>query len=594
MALPIDVQSKWAVTAVLLATLAVGLATLATGCGEDDPSEPDIADQPELNGSGNPSVSGQRSSIRFRSVTDSSGVAFAYNNGSNAGHFAILESLGGGAAVSDFDVDGHPDLLFCGGGTYEPDGRSTGLPGALYRGLGQLQFNDITGVAHFETSRHYSHAVCCADFNEDGFPDVLITGYGGLTLLSNQGDGTFLDVTHESELNDPSWSSSAAWADFDGDGSLDVYVAHYVDWSPENNRLCYAGKEREICPPREFSGLTDSLFLSTGDGRFRSAGQEMGLVEGGKGLGVIAADMDLDGDVDVYVANDTVQNFHYVFDQAAGKLVESAILTGTGTGAHGSYEGSMGCDLGDFDRDGLPDIWVANYEGEAFSLHRNTGNSVFLPAGRRAGVDSIPGLYVGWGTLFADFDLDLDEDLFVTNGHVILYPTDSTRLQKPLLLANDSGRKLHNVAPGAGHYMADAHEGRGVAAGDLDLDGDVDLVVSHLNSPAAVLENVTETSSHWLMIKLVGVVSTRNPIGSRIEIETTDGILTRHVKGGTSYASTSEAWLHVGLGPHETVQTVTVTWRSGMVTQSGPLDADRRYVIVESTAAANAAVHRFR
>jgi enediyne biosynthesis protein E4 len=574
--MPVTVRACWCIGLIVP-------VVFLYGC---DRSRPDVsvATGPALrHGSAGGAIGSESEGIQFYDVAEASGVGHVYRNGFQSGQFAIIQSLGGGCAISDIDVDGFSDLLFSGGGDFDSDNSPIGLTGAVYRNFGNFEFEEVTRDATCASAGHYSHAVSTADFNNDGFPDALITGYGGVTLFMNQGDGTFVDATGNAGLDDASWSSSAAWGDIDGDGSLDLYITHYVNWSPENNPVCVAGTKRDVCPPRQFSGLTDSFYISNGDGSFREAGKEIGLIDGGKGLGVVVADLDLDGDLDIYVANDTEPNFHYIYDRDSGKLVESAAMTGTGLGANGSSEGSMGCDVGDFDVDGLPDIWVANYQRESFSLHRNRSNNIFMPAGRQTGVATLPGLYVGWGTLFADLDLDQDEDLFVTTGHVILHPADSTVAQMPVVLENIEGEHFRNVASTAGLYMSESHEGRGLASGDLDHDGDLDFVVSHLNTPAAILKNETPTTSHWMFIKLIGNESTREAIGSRVHVKTANRTLVRQMKGGTSYASTSDSWLHFGLGPDETVQDVTVFWRSGVVTKIGSLEADCRYVIRELT-----------
>lgn len=562
-------------SAILSSAKPLLVATLLIGCNQDS-RLPHI----EVD----PIATETNSLIRLRDVTADSNVKFTYRNGFEAGQFAILQSLGGGCAICDFDADGYADLFFSGGGSFSSDNNPTGHPGALYRNQGHLQFDDVSSDAQVLRNGRYSHAVCTADYNDDGFPDALITGYNGLTLFLNQGDGTFVDITEQASLTDESWSSSAAWGDINGDGALDLYVTHYVDWSPENNPICTAGhvNKRDVCPPRRFKGVTDSLFISKANGSFREAGKENGLVSGGKGLGVIAADIDLDGDLDLYVTNDTEPNFHYIYDRDNGQLVESAALTGTGIGSNGSSEGSMGCDLGDYDSDGLPDIWVANYQRETFSLYRNQSNNVFMPAEHQTGVASLPSLFVGWGTLFADFDLDRDLDVFVTTGHVILYPTESTIPQLPLLLENMAAARFRNVTSETNGYTSESHEGRGLAAGDLNHDGYVDLVVSHLNAPVTILENNSQSTSHWLQIRLVGIESTRNPIGSRITVKAGDKTLARQLKGGTSYASTSDQWLHFGLGAEDTARDVTIWWRSGKVSRIGDIQADQRYVIQES------------
>ncbi|MSR58487.1 MAG: VCBS repeat-containing protein, partial [Planctomycetaceae bacterium] len=374
---------------------------------------------------------------RFTDVADASGVRFTFRDGQEAGHFAIIESLGGGVALFDYDADGTLDLFLPGGGRYGANNEILGLPGALYRNGGDRSFLDVTRLAGVDLAPHYSHGTAVGDYDNDGFPDLLVTGYGGLQLYRNQGDGTFEEAAREAALNDPLWSSSAAWGDLNGDGVLDLFVAHYVNWSFDNHPFCPAGNDdqRDVCPPKKFEGLPDVLYFGVGDGTFRDGSAEAGLMHAGKsaevsmfdsdkGLGVLLADVDLDGDLDIYVANDTVPKFLYrnrgngVFDEVGGQ--SGAALSDTATS-----DGSMGLDIGDFNNDGLPDLWVANYERESLALYRNEGDCQFLHVSRSAGVTAVGSLFVSFGTLFLDFDRDGDEDIFVTNGHVIRYPVNA-------------------------------------------------------------------------------------------------------------------------------------------------------------------------
>lgn len=569
---------------LLLIVAALGLWLVVPGCPSQSPSS--------LGGPGTASnsTSMTTSPMRFADVTASSGVDFSYRNGEEAGEVAILESLGGGVGLFDFDADGDLDLCLPGGGHYSEkraDGKRDvlGWPHAIYRNDGNWHFTDVTAASHSDATPYYSHGAAAADFDNDGFCDVLITGYGGLLLLHNQGDGTFAEIAQPAGMTDNTWSASAAWGDFNGDALLDVYISHYANWSFDNHPFCVGPKPelRESCPPREFRGLPDVLYFNNGDGTFRDVSKASGLMpEGvGKGLGVVTADLDLDGDLDVYVGNDTVPNFLFRND-GAGKFEEVGLISGTALSQTGSADGSMGVDVGDFNLDGLPDLWVVNFESESIALYRNDGNCLFQHVSQGAGVTAVGALYVGWGTAFCDFDKDGDEDPFVSNGHVIRYPVNAPVAQRPLLFDNRGGKRLVNVADTAGPYLSESHKGRGSAAGDLDRDGDLDLVISRMNQPVVLLSNTTETTNHWLSLHLIGRDSPRLPIGALVRLKTAQGEQTRQLKGGSSYASTVDPHLFFGLGSSTSIESLTITWPSGKTQTLKPLKVDQSWIVVEA------------
>ena len=534
---------------------------------------------------------------RFENIVEATGVRFTYHNGEEAERFTILESLGGGVGWFDFDRDGRVDLIAPGGGEFAGERELTGRPTALFRQYTSdvettsavPRWSAVARAARIDHSRYYSHGVAIADCNADGFPDVVVTGYGGLQLFCNQGDGTFVEQAEACGLVSHRWSGSAAWGDVDGDGLLDLFVANYVNWSFDNDPPCRAPgrEERDVCSPRIFDGLIDELFINTGDGAFAERGAALGVIEGGKGLGVLAADLDVDGDLDYYVGNDTVRNHLYLND-GDGRLVESGELSGTGYGDGGRPDGSMGVDVGDFNADGVPDICVANYESENFALYRGYGDEFFQHVSRSTGVTAAGTLRVGWGTQFLDLDNDGDEDIVSVNGHVIRHPSNSPLRQRPTVLENDNGRRFREFARPPDSYLDRPHMSRGLAASDFDDDGDLDLAVSNTNEPLAVLENRQQRSRHWIALRLIGVESSRLPIGASVRIETHGGrSLLRLQKGGTSYASTSDPRIHVGLGESGEPVQVTVDWPSGQKQTLAPLPVDREWIVIESDATAS-------
>ena len=578
--------------------LFVGVSLLA-GCPADAPSQTAGGrsaagergdDTPGDGGSGRTSPAADPEWVR-RDAFD-----FTYRNGEELEINSIVESVGGGVAVFDFDGDGRADVAATGGGTFRDDLGTDGRPTGLFHNRGDWQFADVGEQAGVDSPGRYTHGLSTADFDGDGFPDLLVTGYGGQRLWRNLGDGTFTDATEDAGLDDRQWATSAGWADFDGDGVLDLFLTHYVDWSAENHPVCEGSDGTlDVCSPRSFEGLTDVIYFGDGKGHlYRGEGERGRLTEGGKGLGVVLGDIDLDGDMDAYVGNDSTVNFLYLND-GQGVFREEGLLLGVAVDDRGHPDGSMGVDLGDYNGDGLPDLWVANYEAEAFGLYRNTGGAGFLYATPEAGVNAIGQLFVGFGTVFADFDGDGDEDLAVANGHVVQTERQSPIRQQPLYLRNEGGRFVRGEYRSG--YFADAHIGRGLADGDLDGDGDPDLVISHNNDPVAVLENQSP-GGEWLALKLIGVVSNRDAVGAIVTLTTDRGQQHRQVTGGGSYLSQPETTVRFARSHGELLRHVDIAWPSGRTQQvsfrdgpilSGSLGMSGRntVVIVESAGASD-------
>lgn len=517
--------------------------------------------------------------IRFRDLTERASLHWTYRNGSEANLFTIVESMGGGLALCDFDQDGRLDVIAAGGGEFPSKNEIRGLPMGLLRQLPSGTFENLAEQAQLDGRRHFSHGVAAGDYDQDGFPDLAITGYGGITIYHNRGDGTYEDVSQGSAEFEGGWSTSAGWADVNGDRHPDLLVVHYADWSFDNDPACPGPPPhgRDVCPPRKFHGLPDQLFLSDGQGGFQERGQSSGLTSRWKSIGMAIADIDLDGDLDLYVTNDTDPNDYYRND-GAGQFEEHGLEAGLALGADGNADGSMGIDIGDFDGDGLPDVWVTNFEREVFALYQNLGSGQFQHVSRQVGINRLSGNYVGWGTVFFDADGDGDQDLFVTNGHVIRFPEFSPVEQLPLMLENLSGKQFRNVAETTGDYFVRPHAGRAVSVGDVDGDGDPDLVVTAVNQPLVLLAN--EAPWKGMAVRLIGRQSPRQPIGATVRLKTGQQTIVQQLTRAGCYASTAADTLFFGLG-ERTVDEMEIAWPSGLRQVVKPRPGQRDITVIE-------------
>ncbi len=542
----------------------------------------------------------------FEDVTAASGVRSVYDNGEEVKppHLSILESLGGGLAELDYDGDGLLDLYFPGGGYFggKDNQDILGRTGKLFRNLGGFKFEDVTEKAGLGKLAggapwFYSHAGAACDYDKDGWVDLLVTGWRQVALLHNESDGKggrkFTDVTAAAGMGQGvTWATSAAWADLDGDSLPDLYVCQYVDWSFAKNPPCnYDGKTPDVCPPKNFFGLRHLVFHNLGGGKFREMGKEAGLPDGGdrgKGLGVVAADVNGDGKPDIYVGNDTVDNYLYVNRSTPGqiKLEELGVIAGVARDGNGSANGSMGVDMGDLDGSGLPAIWVTNYENELHALYRNLSKNKeasFLFQTPGSGIAAIGQKYVGWGTGFVDIDHHGYEDLVVVNGHAIRFPTTTGRKQKPVLLRNTAG-KFKVMTDRGGDYFSSDHLSRGMCLGDLDNDGATDMLVANMNEPAAVLKNIACGSNglHWAGFSLAKP-DKGDVTGARVEVVAGGRSQFRFAKGGGSYASSPDRRLVVGLGTGDKIDRVTVRWPDGKQESFSGARIDRYQKLVQGS-----------
>jgi hypothetical protein len=585
------VRSSAAPLACRLGAALLAAATFPAACNTSPPPPPTPAVEDEPAG---PPF--------FRDVTAESGLHADYRNGEEAGRYTILEALGGGIGLIDYDGDGLLDVFVTGGGYFEGDD-VRGHPCKLFKNLGGFRFRDVTREAGLDALTggrpwFYNHGCAVADFDRDGWPDLLVTGYGRVALFRNEPDGKggrhFAEVTKPAGLADDLWSTSAAWADLDGDGFPDLYLCHYVDWSFKNHPECvgFDGKRRDICPPGYFTALPHRLYHNRGDGTFRAVSKAAGLrvehpqKDYGKGLGVIAVDVDLDGRPDLYVANDTTDKFLYLNRSRPGTILlqEYGLRGGVARDDQGSANGSMGLAVADYDDCGRPSLWVTNYEREMHGLYHNDcrdGEIFFHFSSPSAGMAVLGRSYVGWGTGFLDLDHDGREHIAFVNGHPNFYPrADASRAQRPVLLRNLGNGRFRPITAQGGPYFREDHNGRGMAVGDLDNDGRTDLVISHLNGPVVLLRNEAETANHWLGVALVGREG-RDVVGARLTLEVGGRRLTRFAQGGGSYLSSGDRRHVFGLGAEDRVGRLTVHWPGGKEDHWDGLTVDRYWRLVE-------------
>lgn len=491
----------------------------------------------------------------------------------------LLETMGGGVALLDFDNDGRLDIFFVNGAKIDdpmppdrgPDKSDPRYWNRLYRQNTDGSFSDVTEKAGLtgKTQNRYGMGAAVADYDNDGFSDLYVTGYGANTLYRNNGDGTFSDVTGRANVAAGGWSASAGFFDYDNDGRLDLFVTRYLEWRFED-RFCGEKKPggRSYCHPDNFSTATNLLYRNEGGGVFKDVSREAGIDNpAGKGLGVAFADFDGDGWTDIYVANDSVQCFLYRNNQRGG-FTEIALTAGVGFNEDGKTFAGMGVDFADYDNDGLPDITVTDLSDQRYLLYRNNGDGAFTDMTNPSGVGRATLAYSGWSTRFVDLDNDGWKDLFVAQGHVMdnieVTAPNLKYLQPPLLLRNLRGR--FSQADGGPAFQS-RWAGRGAAFGDIDNDGDVDIVVANVGQKAYILRNTAGNQNGWIGIRTRGRKSNRDGVGCRVKVVSASGTQYYGVSTAVGYLSASDKRLIVGVGADRVVKTVEIRWPSGAVQQ---------------------------
>ena len=537
----------------------------------------------------------------FVDVSDSSEINHTYRNGEESNQLTILESLGGGVGVIDIDNDGLQDLIFAGGGKFEST-KILGEPCRIYHNEGNFRFKEWPNAININGPWFYNHGIAVTDYDGDGFQDVLITGWGRVALLHNepassQAAGSprrLVDITDKSGISVPTWSTSAGWGDIDGDGLSDLYVCCYVDWSFQKHPNCsYAAKVPDLCPPKEFAGLTNYLFKNIGNGKFRDISKEVGLEPGSnessKTLGVMIADLDENGKPDIYTCNDTVENLLYRNKSKSGSinLVSWSRESGCARDDRGNPNGSMGVDIADYDRCGRPSIWVTNYENEPHALYHNDTKKesmMFSWKTTGSGIASFGQRNVSWGTGFGDLDRDGFEEIFIVNGHAIRYPGgfEKNQQMRPVLLRNLGNGRFNQASDMGGSFFKTLHRSRGAVFADLNNDGSLDLVVSHVNEPVSILQGIAPTKTHWVGFSLQRPENL-DVVGATIRLSCQGSVQTRFTKGGGSYASSADRRLHFGIGNNLTADHVEVSWPDGTHERFAVNTIDRYHNIMFGT-----------
>lgn len=548
------------------AMLALGIFVSFAGCGPDSkPAKTSSVDRASPTNSVTPSAQRSATTWKLTDIATEAEINFTYRNGREANLATMLETIGGGVAWLDFDNDGRLDLFATGGGSFahaqQQAPRIEGRIAGLFQQQPDGRFASIADEAQLRESSRYTHGSAVADYDNDGFPDLLVTGFGGLQFWHNEGDGTFRERSAAAGLVDSEWSASAGWGDLNADGALDLIVVHYLKWNWETHRTCGgpAPDRPEVCSPKDFDPVAASVFLSHSDGTFQLA-KDIGLRPDGKGLGVVLGDIDLDGDVDIYVGNDTVENHLYLND-GSGHLKECGTLAGVDVDEHGNANGSMGVDFGDYNSDGRPDVWVANYVRESFAMYECVGPELFQHRSQPLGIAGIDGLNVGWGTGFADLDRDGHEDLVTSTGHVMLHQEPIRQI--PIVLRNQAGRRFDRLRFDAESYFGTPHQGRGLALADFDDDGDLDFAISHNNEPVSLIRNDIDSDSHWLRVRLIGRNGNRDAVGAWLVLHTSQSKQLRLIKRGGSYLSHSDQRPFWGVPRDAQVERLEIHWPSG-------------------------------
>lgn len=530
--------------------------------------------------------------IQLVDVTKESGIAFRHHHG-GSGEGYIVEGVAAGLATFDFDRDGNIDIYFLNGAPLKGTVVDGPLRNALYRNHGDWTFSDVSQAAGVDDSG-YGLGVTAGDFDNDGFKDLYLNNFGPNILYRNNGDGTFTDVTAEAGVgNGDKVGAGASFLDIDGNGNLDLYVSNYVDFTYENHVPIIIGGHRFHAGPRHYRPEPDTLFRNNGDGTFTDVSISSGIAAvAGPGMGMICFDYDDDGSTDVFVANDEAANFLFRND-GRGTFTEVGLVAGVAYDFYGKENSSMGVDCSDFDNDGLLDLFMTNYQSEMPVLYRNLGGGLFDDATSVARISNDLFPHVTWGTGFVDFDNDGDLDLYVACGHFDRVETidDRTAYRVPnVLLMNNGDGRFEDVSRRCGDGLSIVESSRGTAFDDLDNDGKVDVVVLNSHSTPSLLHNRSTADHHWLQVRLQGVTTNRDGVGSLVRVVAGDLVQVAEVHSGRGYQSHHGTRLHFGLGQRKRVDRIEVRWLGGASETFPGVKADQLVWLIQGDGSVSDAV----
>jgi hypothetical protein len=561
---------------ILCTALMIGVAVAASGQQVATTPKP-----PKLNDSAIP--------VRFTDIRKAAGITFIQDSTQTDEKY-YLETMGTGVAWLDYDQDGLMDLFFVQSGATDAYKPNQPLRCALYHNNGDGTFTDVTAKAGLGGEGHYGQGVAVGDFDNDGYPDIYVTGYGRAVLYHNNGDGTFTDVTAKAGVGDEGkWSTSAGWFDYDKDGWLDLVVTNYLDWTPANNLWCGERKAgyRSYCNPGNYRGQRTKLYRNNHDGTFTDVSDKSGVgLPESKGMGVVLADFRNNGWTDIAIANDTWPNFLFL-NNHDGTFTDSSLISGLAASEDGRYEAGMGIDAADVDGDGFLDVYITHLDFELNRLYHNNGDGTFTDATYSSGIGTKAILLSGVAAKFVDYDNDGWPDILQVNGAMVdnieLYHSEVT-YKEPLLM-------FHNL--GNGHFEKSSDSlgldflrpvaGRGLATADFFNDGAVGFAVNVRGDFPELMRNDGGNANHWIEVLLIGTKSNRDGIGSMLKLSAQGFVRVEQAKGGSSYMSASDPRIHFGLGKRDKIDSLVITWPSGQVDKLTNVPVDQIIAVKEGT-----------